>query len=84
MNSAKLVSGTHSMGDVVLERSSWALLGVMASSANPQPRVPKGGISHQRLFFFSLQSSPPPSDYRHNPLRSKRRFTQPPPSLGFR
>ncbi|MFS7930395.1 hypothetical protein Hanom_Chr04g00343791 [Helianthus anomalus] len=84
MNSAKPVSGTYSMGDVVVERSNWALLGVMGSSANPQPCVPKRGISHQRLFFFSHQSSPPPSDYRHNPLGSKRRFTQPPPSLGFR
>ncbi|MFS7889483.1 hypothetical protein Hanom_Chr00s000004g01607511 [Helianthus anomalus] len=57
----------------------------MASSANPQPRVPKGAhLINKRLFFFSHQASPPPSDYRHNPLRSKRLFKQPPPSLGFR
>ncbi|KAM0034666.1 hypothetical protein Hdeb2414_s0015g00437531 [Helianthus debilis subsp. tardiflorus] len=33
MNSVKLVSGTYSMDESVVERSYWALLGVMASSA---------------------------------------------------
>ncbi|KAF5796016.1 hypothetical protein HanXRQr2_Chr08g0346461 [Helianthus annuus] len=68
------------MDESVVERSYWALLGVMASSAIFNHVFQKRGISHQRLFFFSHQSSP----YRRNPLRSTRRFTQPPPSLGFR
>ncbi|KAF5807698.1 hypothetical protein HanXRQr2_Chr05g0236591 [Helianthus annuus] len=84
MNSAKLVSGTYSMDESVVEMSYWALLGVMASSATFNHVFQERGISHPRLFFFSHQSSPPPSDYRRNPLRSTRRFTQPPPSLGFR
>ncbi|KAJ0444204.1 hypothetical protein HanIR_Chr16g0829231 [Helianthus annuus] len=42
MNSARHQSGTYSVGDVVVERGYWAFLGVIASSANPQPRVPKG------------------------------------------